>query len=78
VTHDPTEAARRAMIENDTPAVDLATNQGPTWDTQALGREFEVLGFLAPFVCVRRKSDGKNGSLEFQHRPRVYFNWRED
>jgi hypothetical protein len=50
---------------------------GPFWDTEALTREFEVIGFASPFVVVRRKSDGVKGSLEFTHRPRVYFNWTE-
>jgi len=39
-----------------------------------LGREFEVAGFMAPFVVVRRRSDGEKGSLEFQNNPRFYFN----
>ena len=30
---------------------------------------------VAPFVVVRRKGDGKKGSLEFQHQPRFYFNF---
>jgi hypothetical protein len=50
---------------------------GPFWDTEALTREFEVLGFAAPYVVARRRSDGVKGSLEFTHRPRVYFNWTE-
>jgi hypothetical protein len=29
------------------------------------------LGFAAPLVVVRRKSDGVRGSLEFQHSPSV-------
>jgi hypothetical protein len=45
------------------------------WDTAALTRDFEVLGFAAPFVVVRRRSTGEKGSLEFTHSPRVYFNW---
>jgi hypothetical protein len=32
-----------------------------------------VIGFMAPLVVVRRRSDGKKGSLEFQHSPRHYF-----
>jgi hypothetical protein len=36
-------------------------------------RDFQVLGFLAPYVVVRRRSDGRKGSLEFQHNPRFYF-----
>jgi hypothetical protein len=35
------------------------------------------MGFAAPYVVVRRKSDGVKGSLEFTHHPRVYFNFQE-
>jgi hypothetical protein len=28
---------------------------------------------MAPFVVVRRRSDGQEGSLMFQHWPRYYF-----
>jgi hypothetical protein len=56
----------------------LETQYGQVWDTNALGRDFEVVGFLAPFVVVRRKVDGVKGSLEFQHMPRYYFNWVKD
>lgn len=51
---------------------------GQTWDTTQLQEDFEVLAFLAPFVTVRRKSDGVTGSLEFSHSPRVYFGFKED
>jgi hypothetical protein len=47
------------------------------WDTAELQRDFNVVGFLAPFVVVTRKSDGVKGTLEFTHQPRVYFNFRE-
>ncbi len=43
-----------------------------------LARDFVVVGFMAPFVVVRRKTDGVLGSCEFQHNPRLYFNWLED
>lgn len=46
-----------------------------TWDTTELQQDFDVLGFAAPFVSVRRKSDGKTGMLKFTHQPRVYFNF---
>lgn len=49
-----------------------------TWDTTELRGAFEVLGFQAPYVVVRRKVDGVVGSLEFTHQPRVYFGWRAD
>jgi hypothetical protein len=46
------------------------------WTTEELQRDFEVLGFLAPYVGVIRKSDRAEGTLEFTHSPRVYFGWR--
>ena len=58
---------------------DLAASLGvtETWDTEELQRDFTVLGFQAPYVVVIRKSDGKKGSLQFTHSPRLYFGWRE-
>jgi hypothetical protein len=49
-----------------------------TWDTEALMRDFVVIGFAAPFVVVERKADGARGSLEFTHNPRVYFGFIPD
>lgn len=80
MTDDPTEAARRAMIENNVPAIEAALASAfeeETWDTAALKRDFEVLSFLAPYVVVRRRVDGAKGTLMFDHSPRVYFDWRE-
>lgn len=56
----------------------LEAQHGQVWDTQQLGEEFEVLGFMAPVVVVRRRSDGKKGSLMFQHNPRFFFGFVED
>lgn len=53
----------------------LAAVHGRVWDTVELNEEFVVIGFLAPFVVVRRKADGRKGSLEFQNTPRFYFNF---
>ena len=53
----------------------LEAEHGQVWDTSELSTDFDVLGFMAPFVVVSRKSDGQKGSLEFQHRPRFYFNF---
>jgi hypothetical protein len=79
---DPTEQARRQRLAeiNTTPGSreTLEAQHGRVWDTQELGQEFEVIGFLAPVVLVRRKSDGVKGSLEFQHHPRLYFNFQAD
>jgi hypothetical protein len=51
---------------------------GPTWTTAEMTSEFTALGFAAPYVVVRRKQDGREGMLEFIHRPRVYFDSRGD
>jgi len=53
----------------------LEAQYGQVWDTEQLGNDFEVIGFMAPLVVVRRKSDGVKGSLEFQHNPRYYFSF---
>ncbi len=80
---DPTESARRAMVQDQrasgpTPREVLEQTHGRVWDTSQLTEDFEVIGFLAPFVAVRRKSDGQKGSLSFQHSPRLYFDFVED
>jgi hypothetical protein len=51
----------------------LEAQHGKVWSTEELSRDFEVIGFMAPYIAVRRKSYGKKGSLEFQHNPRFYF-----
>jgi hypothetical protein len=51
----------------------LEAQHGQVWNTEELSRDFEVIGFMAPLVVVHRRSDGKKGSLEFQHQPRIYF-----
>lgn len=74
---DATEQIRMDMIATGQPHRDLQEAK-ETWNTQELQRDFEVIGFAAPFVVVKRKSDGVKGSLEFTHSPRVYFNFVED
>ena len=77
--HDPTEAIRRERLAeiNAEPGSRqaLEAQYGQVWDTQELSRDFEVEGFMAPLVVVRRKADGRLGSLEFQHQPRFYFSF---
>ena len=78
--NDPTEAARRERLAeiNAEPGSReaLEAEYGQVWDTEQLTREFEVIGFMAPLVVVRRRSGGVKGSLEFQHGPpRLYFNF---
>jgi hypothetical protein len=77
---DPTEPIRRqrlAEINSDPGSREaLEAQYVKVWDTQELSLEFEVIGFMAPYVVVRRKIDGVKGSLEFQHNPRIYFNFQ--
>jgi hypothetical protein len=79
---DPTEAARRERLAeiNAEPGSReaLEAEHGRVWDTPQLRQDFEVIGFLAPLVVVRRKADGVKGSLEFQHSPRLYWGFVED
>ena len=74
---DPTEGVRR-VYQQETNALKDDEIPGETWDTKRLQEDFEVLGFMAPFVAVRRKVDGVKGSLRFRHNPRVYFGWQAD
>jgi hypothetical protein len=80
--NDPTEAARRQRLAeiNAEPGSReaLEARFGQVWDTQQLCQDFDVIGFLAPLVVVRRRADGVKGSLEFQGSPRFYFNWQAD
>jgi len=77
---DETEAIRREMLvklnQNPGSREALEAEHGQVWDTQELGRDFEVLGFMAPFVVVKRRADGIKGSLYFQHSPRFYFDFQ--
>lgn len=79
IMSDPTEDLRRERLAeiNVVPGSRqaLEAQYGQVWDTEQLTEDFEVIGFLAPIVAVRRKADGVKGSLEFQARPRLYFNF---
>ena len=79
MSSDPTESSRRqrvAEINADPGSREaLEVQYGQVWDTSELQQDFTAMGFAAPFVIVRRKSDGQKGSLEFQHNPRFYFNF---
>jgi hypothetical protein len=77
--NDQTEGIRREMVARIN-AVEgsreyLESKHGQVWDTDQLQDEFIVLGFLAPLVVVKRKSDGVKGSLMFQHDPRLFFSF---
>lgn len=76
---DPTEGIRREMVAeiNAQPGSReaLEAEHGQVWDTEQLREHYDVTGFGAPFVAVRRKADGVTGSLMFQHSPRYYFSF---
>jgi len=78
--NDPTEEIRRQRLAeiNLVPGSReaLEAEYGKVWDTQQMTEEFEPIGFMAPFIVVRRRVDGVKGSLEFQNNPRFYFNWQ--
>jgi hypothetical protein len=80
--NDPTEGVRRIMTDvinsEQAQRQELEQKYGTVWNTEELTRDFEVFGFLAPYVAVKRKSDGKKGSLLFQHAPRFYFSFTEN
>ena len=80
--NDPTEQLRRAMqaFVNTNAAEREALEQrhGQVWDIDEIRQDFDVIGFAAPLVLVSRKTDGKEGSLLFQHNPRFYWGFQED
>lgn len=75
--NDPTEEIRREMVAEINAAPGsreaLETEHGQVWDTEQLRQDFDVTGFMAPLIGVRRKADGVRGSLLFQHSPRFYY-----
>jgi hypothetical protein len=81
---DPTEPARRALVGaiNSDPFtrehLESVYGKDNVYNTDELTKHFEVQGFAAPFVIVHRKSDGKVGTLTFQHDPRFYWDFQED
>ena len=84
---DPTETIRKEEVsrinsEVETDDIDIERKRleekyGEVWNTTELQENFEVTGFMAPYCGVKRKSDGKKGTVEFQHTPRFYFNFVE-
>ena len=79
---DETEIIRRQMVAtinaNAGPRADLERQHGQVRDTSQLQEDFQVLGFAAPFVVVRRRADGVRGSLMFQNSPRFYYSFQPE
>ena len=57
---------------------ELENFQGEVLTTSEAVQKYEFIAFCAPFVEVRRRSDGQLGTLEFQHSPRFYFGFIAD
>lgn len=83
MSDDPTEDVRRELValinqrHRTREELEALLGISEIYDTKEMTEAFDVLGFAAPLVVVRRKSDGKKGSLFFQHMPRFYFLWEE-
>lgn len=76
---DPTEDVRAALVPEMPAELAARVAAGErVWTTQEMTAEFETVGFMAPFVVVRRRADGVQGSLLFSGSPRFYFAWRQE
>lgn len=79
---DTSESTRRQMVaeinSKEEGRAELEKDYGQVWNTEEVSRDFSVEGFMAPFVVVRRKADGKRGTLMFQHSPRFYWGFEEE
>jgi hypothetical protein len=75
------EAIRRkmqkAINEDALPREELEARHGQVWSSDELFKQFEVIGFGAPLVVAKRRTDGVLGSLVFQHHPRFYWGFKE-
>jgi hypothetical protein len=80
--NDGTEEIRRVLlVELNAEPVQrsiVECRYGHVWSASELANEFAVVGFAAPFVVVKRKTDNQLGSLLFQHHPRYYFAFQKD
>lgn len=80
-TYDITEIVRRglqqALNAEEAERKALEDKYGQVWDSDQIRQDFDVLSFAAPLMIVTRKSDGKRGSLFFQHSPRFYWGFEE-
>lgn len=56
--------------------VNPAPEGAQTWDTRTLQEQFQVHGFGSRIVSVTRKSDGANGTMQFNGAPRVYHSFQ--
>jgi hypothetical protein len=72
-------AAVSASRDEERARLETEYGKGNVWTSEELrASQYEVIGFMAPFVVVRDRTTGKKGSMEFQHSPRFYFNFQAD
>jgi hypothetical protein len=69
------EAMKRDILDQggNRAALEARYGRDGVWDMDQLRAQFEVVGFRAPLVVVRRRSDGRLGSVQFYPDPRLYF-----
>ena len=72
---DPTESTRRELVSELREAGIPESYEGPVYTTEEMTKEFEAVGFAAPYIVVKRRSDGQRGTLTFTHMPRLYFDF---
>lgn len=46
-------------------------------NTEELQAKYEVIGFGYGYVAVRDKATGEKGSFNFDHSPRVYYDYKK-
>ena len=74
---DPTESIRRTLrvvIDAHPGSREaLEAEHGQVWDPNQLGDDFDVIGFAAPIVAVRRKERRPDGQPSFPgHAPLLF------
>jgi len=53
----------------------LEKDFGEVLETKELQEKYEVISFLAPFVMVKLKENGQEGTMRFTHLPRFYYDF---
>ena len=46
------------------------------WTSDQISQDFNIEGFMAPYVVGTRRVDNVRGSLTFTHSPRFYFDFK--
>ena len=47
------------------------------YTTDELTAKYTVLGFAYGMVAVQDKETGEKGSFDFDHNPRIYYNYKK-